>query len=151
MFVFSAPASTAIAPRRASGSLFDHLFADRPVQASVSARVPALDVAETDTAYTLAFDVPGVSKDQLKVSIQGRRVQLDTQPAAEAAGPAEGSPTPEAERTLYRERSEARYARTVALPAEVDQAGAVARYDNGVLTLRLPKRVPTGATQLSIS
>ena len=47
--------------------------------------------------------------------------------------------------------SAARYARTVSLPAEVDQAASQAKFDNGVLILKLAKKVATGATQISIS
>ena len=56
-----------------------------------------------------------------------------------------------AERVLYRERPVAAYARTVVLPAEVDQAQSQAKFENGVLTLNLAKKVPAGATQLSIA
>ena len=52
---------------------------------------------------------------------------------------------------IYRERSAPNYARTVVLPAEVDQAASQARFENGVLTLTLAKRVPAGATQFSIN
>ena len=52
---------------------------------------------------------------------------------------------------LYRERGTAQYARTVSLPAEVDQSTSTAKFENGVLTLTLAKKVPTGATQLSIN
>ena len=76
--------------------------------------------------------------------------------ASEAAAPAEGTQAPvagakAAERVLYRERSAAAYARTVVLPAEVDQAQSQAKFENGVLTLTLAKKVPAGATQLSIA
>ena len=108
------------------------------------ARTPAMDVTENDTAYTVVLDVPGVSKAQLKVSVEGRRVNIDTADAA----PVEGQDT---QRVLYRERTAARYARTVSLPAEVDQAASQATFENGVLTLTLTKKVPTGATQLSIN
>jgi HSP20 family protein len=124
-------------------------------------RTPALDVSETDTAYTVAFDVPGVTREQLKVSIDGRRVSIETvdvakvDAAATAPDAAIDAQEPQtrqvAPRVLYRERSAARYARTVILPAEVDQTASSARFDNGVLTLTLAKKVPTGATTLSIS
>jgi HSP20 family protein len=123
----------------------------------VPARVPALDVSETDTAYSVAFDVPGVTREQLKVSVEGRRVSIETvEPAkVEASEPvaadAANLPAPAAPRVLYRERTTARYARTVSLPSEVDQAASHAKFDNGVLTLTLAKKVPTGATQISIS
>ena len=118
-------------------------------------RTPALDVSETDTHYTLLLDVPGVTREQLKVTVEGRRVSLETAeaPVAEAAAAdaLSAAPAAPAVRELYRERSAARYARTVSLPTEVDQAASQARFDNGVLTLTLAKKVPTGATQLSIS
>ena len=117
-------------------------------------RTPALDVSETDTHYALLFDVPGVTREQLKVTVEGRRVSLETveTPVAETAAThaqPKATVTPAA-RELYRERSAALYARTVSLPAEVDQAASQAKFDNGVLTLTLAKRVPTGATQISI-
>ena len=129
---------------RAIDRLFDESF-DRLFGGSAAgSRTPALDVIETDSAYSVVLDVPGVSKDQLKVSVEGRRVSVETveAPAAEAKT---------GERALYRERSAARYARTVSLPAEVDQAASQAKFDNGVLTLTLAKKVPTGATQLQVS
>ena len=126
-----------------------------------STRTPALDVNETDTHYTLLLDVPGVTREQLKVMVEGRRVALETvdnvavgSAATEAAPTATATATATATRAvreLYRERSAARYARTVSLPAEVDQSASQAKFENGVLTLTLAKKVPTGATQISIS
>ncbi len=145
---------------RALDRLFDESFdrassAARPV---ADTRTPSMDVSESDTAYTVVFDVPGVGRDQLKVSVEGRRVVLATveaqagipkiEPAAEVPV-ADAKPALQ-DRVLYRERSTAAYARTVVLPAEVDQSTSQAKFDNGVLTLTLAKKVPAGATQLSI-
>lgn len=139
--------------------LFDESF-DRlggPAKGGAATRTPPLDVFESDTAYTLAFDVPGATREALKVSVEGRRVTLTTaSPAAvetsgdakEAAPAAEGQP---AQRPLYRERTAPAYSRTVSLPAEVDQQASQARFENGVLTLVLAKKVATGATQLQIA
>lgn len=172
MFVLPlSPVSRRVAAPQVS-RVFDRLFDDsleRVFGSSPAARTPALDVSETDAAYTVAFEVPGVTRDQLKVSVEGRRVTLETVEApakvektspdadADADAVANGmapvaneKPKPAASRVLYRERTSARYARTVSLPTEVDQAASEARFDNGVLTLTLAKRVPTGATQLSI-
>ena len=158
MFVLSRPISRAPQLSRIVDRLFADSF-DSSVDryfggAGAASRTPALDVSETDTAYTVAFDVPGVTRDQLKVSIEGRRVSIETvdAPKAEVAEPAAGEATKEvAPRALYRERSTTRYARTVSLPAEVDQAASQAKFENGVLTLTLAKKVATGATQLQIS
>ena len=130
---------------------FDHTL--RGTTATTQPRTPALDVSETDTAYNVVFDVPGVAREQLKVSVEGRRVSIETVDLPKAT-PVEGA-APEAPkdaaRSLYRERSSARYARTVSLPAEVDQTASQAKCENGVLTLTLAKKVATGATQLNIN
>ncbi len=160
--MFVLPLARNAAPR-ANSPRFSHSL-ERLLDASFeraatapTARTPALDVSETDTHYTLQLDVPGVTREQLKVTVEGRRVALEMidAPAASKpdASPADATPAAPAPvvRELYRERSAARYARTVSLPAEVDQAASHAKFDNGVLTLTLAKKVPTGATQISIS
>lgn len=153
MFVLPLSRSAARASfSRAADDSFDRFFSN--AVAAASSRSPALDVSETDTAYTVSFDVPGVSREQLKVSVEGRKVSVETVDAAKPANPIEAAPdAPKADapRSLYRERSTARYARTVSLPAEVDQSASQAKFENGVLTLTLAKKVPTGATQLAIN
>lgn len=152
MFVLPLSRAATHAPfHRVAEESFDRLFAHAAVPQS--ARTPALDVTETDTGYTVSFDVPGVTREQLKVSIEGRRVSIESigvAPSVEAQS-TDATPKVEVPRTLYRERSTARYARTVSLPAEVDQSASQAKYENGVLTLTLAKKVKTGATQLSIA
>jgi HSP20 family protein len=139
--------------------LFDESF-DRYFGGSkggVETRTPTMDVFEGDAAYTVVLDVPGATREQLKVSIEGRRVVLSSVAASDSPEQAQGEGQPAAkdakpaERALYRERSAAAYARTIVLPSEVDQAASQAKFENGVLTLTLAKKVPTGATQLSIA
>lgn len=143
MFVFPSSIATTrrVAPAPLSRTI-DQLFNNR--YPGDEPRVPALDVAESDSAYTLSFDLPGLTKEQLKVTVEGRRVSVTASATA-------NTETREGERVLYRERSAAQYARTVSLPAEVDQSTSSAKLENGVLTLTLAKKVPTGATQLSIN
>jgi HSP20 family protein len=144
----------AVAPSfsRVFDRLFDDSF-DRHFGGSGDAsRTPALDVSETDTHYIVALDVPGVSRDQLKVSVEGRRVSVETAAVAkENKAESADAGAKNAPRVLYRERSSVRYARTVSLPAEVDQTASQAKFENGVLTLTLAKKVPAGATQISIA
>jgi HSP20 family protein len=117
-----------------------------PVAASegVASRSPALDVAETERAYTVKLDVPGVTKDDVKVSVEGRQVtvQANTQRVDEKK---------ESERLVYRERAATSYARTFTLPVEVDQAEAGAKLEHGVLTLTLPKRGARTAAQIAVN
>jgi len=143
---------------RGSPYAFAHLLADCALPAAEetspdTARVPAIDVLETDSAYSVVLDMPGVDRGQLSVSVEGRRVVVSTGALPAAATPKADEaarPAPEA-RLLYRERNAAAYARTVVLPAEVDPSASLARFDNGVLTLTLPKRVVTGARQITVN
>jgi HSP20 family protein len=148
VIMFVIPPHLSPAPRRVSSDLararfFDQLLAERQDASTTDApRLPAIDVSETDTAYRVSFELPGLTREQLKVSVRGRRVELETTEPAAATAPEE--------RVLYRERSTPRFARTVSLPTEVDPSAAVAKYENGVLNLTLTKRIATGATQLDI-
>ena len=159
MFVLSRPVAQR-APVPSFSRVFDRLLDDSFDRyfggAGDTSRTPSLDVSETDTHYIVALDVPGVSRDQLKVQVEGRRVSIETVDAAKTEPAAEAAPDaqavkPAAPRVLYRERSTARFARTVSLPAEVDQTASQAKFENGVLTLSLAKKVPAGATQLTIA
>jgi len=156
MFVLplARPVSRTTAPQfsRFIDRLFDESF-DRVAAPVAVSRTPTLDVSESDTGYSVTFDVPGVTREQLKVSVEGRRVSIETLDAATptAADGATEQPKAATPRVLYRERSTARYARTVSLPAEVDPASANAKFENGVLVLTLAKKVPAGVIQIKVN
>lgn len=114
---------------------FDSPLADAPTKT----RVPALDVTDAGTAYTVKLDLPGVNKDDVTVDIEGRRVTVQ-------ATVASVDERKEGERLLYRERVQSCFARSFTLPQEVQQADAVAKLEAGVLTLTLPKRAAARLT-----
>ena len=103
---------------------------------------PAMDVAETDTGYTLSFDLPGMAKEQVTVSIDGRKVSVEATAGSDAA--ADGS------RVIHRERRVPSFARSITLPTDIDHAASQARFENGVLTLTLVKKQPEGAKTLAV-
>ncbi|MBL8287366.1 MAG: Hsp20/alpha crystallin family protein [Rubrivivax sp.] len=107
-------------------------------------RSPALDLVESDRAYTVKLEMPGVKKEDVKVTIDGARVSVSAQSER-------NEEKKEGDRVVYRERSLSSYARSFTLPAEVDQAGAAAKLDNGVLVLELPKRATTAAKAISVA
>lgn len=121
---------------------FDHLFA-QPAADAAPVRRPAIDVSESDTAYVVTLDVPGVTREDVKVSIDGRSVSIVAEAAtpAPAAEPAADAARP-ADRLILRERAAASFARSFTLQSELDQAASQAKLDNGVLTLTLVKRNP---------
>ena len=102
-----------------------------------------IDVKEADDAYTVQAEVPGVAKEDIHVSIDGSVVTLRAeikQQDSQASG----------DKLLRSERYYGAVARSFQLPQEIDQANAKARYDNGVLTLALPKKQASGSQRLTI-
>jgi HSP20 family protein len=130
---------------------FDQLFA-QPAADSAPVRRPAIDVSESERGYVVTLDVPGVSREDVKVSIDGRRVSIVAEArAAEAPAAAEGTEAPQpTERVILRERATASFARSFTLQSEIDQASSQAKLDNGVLTLTLTKR-SANTTQLTVN
>lgn len=181
MYVLPLSRPMAIATRSPSfSSVVDRFFdesLDRFIgsaRALAETRTPTMDVRESDTGYTVVLDVPGATREQLKVQVEGRRVTVSSvrsnektnaesdvaepkaeaatdKPAAARAESADKPVAPKADRVIYRERSTVAYARTIVLPAEVDQAASQAKFENGVLTLLLAKQTPAGASQLAIA
>ena len=134
------------------GSLFDDFFKDiapgfyvRPLHGD-GVPTPSqikVDVKETDGGYTVQAEVPGVSKDEIHVSVEANVVTLRAEIKQEDNQNAD-------EKTLRSERYYGAVSRSFQLPQEVDQAQARAKYDNGVLTLTLPKKAANGSQRLTI-
>ena len=102
-----------------------------------------IDVKETDSAFTVQAEVPGVSREDIKVSIDGAQVTL----SAELRQTDKQS---DDERTLREERYFGSVSRSIQLAQEIDEAAATAKVDNGVLTLVLPKRKAGNGRQLKV-
>jgi HSP20 family protein len=99
--------------------------------AEVEVRVPALDVYETDDEVVLKAETPGLSKDQIEVTLTDSTLTVSGEKKKEAEVK---------EPNYYRsERSFGSFSRTVHLPAEVKSAEAKATFKDGVLEVRLPK------------
>ena len=134
------------------GSLFDDFFKDiapgfyvRPLHGDnlPSPSQIKVDVKETDGGYTVHAEVPGVPKEDIQVSIEGNVVSL-------RAEVRQHDQKTEGEKVLRSERYFGSVARSFQLPVDVDAAQAKAKYDNGVLTLTLPKKQGGNAQRLSI-
>lgn len=102
-----------------------------------------IDVKESNTDYTVHAELPGVAKDDIHVEIEGNRVSISGEVKRE-------SEKKEGERVLRSERYYGSVARSFALAHEIDEAKAEAKFDNGVLTLSLPKKTAPGGKKLAI-
>ena len=102
-----------------------------------------VDVAESNGAYTVTAELPGVKKDDIQVTIDGSQVTL----AAEVKREREAN---QDERVLHTERVYGKVSRSFTLPQEVDEAKAEAKFRDGVLELKLPKKAAAQRKQISI-
>jgi HSP20 family protein len=93
---------------------------------------PQIDVTETDKEVKVCAEIPGVEAKDVDVSIENGTLVIRGEKKYERE---------ENERGQYRmERSYGSFERSIALPAEVDEAKAKAEFKNGVLRLTLPKK-----------
>lgn len=102
-----------------------------------------MDVSDTPSAYTIHAEIPGVSKDAIHVAMDGRTVTIRAEVCQEDTERKD-------ERVLRSERYFGWVSRSFALPEEVDASQAKARYDQGILTLNLPKRQGAAKQELAI-
>lgn len=115
----------------------------RPVQPGRDVPQIRMDVKEDEKGYAVHADIPGVSKDDIHVSIDGNTVSI----SAEVKRSTEQQ---EGETVLRRERIFGRVSRSFALENEIDEAAANARYQDGVLELLLPKKAAAAAKRLAV-
>ncbi len=93
--------------------------------------VPALDVWETDSEVVYSFDVPGVPEEDITVEVKDDTLSVSAERARTEEAKDDG---------FYRfERRYGTFARAVGLPHGVNQDQIAARYENGVLEVRVSK------------
>lgn len=120
-------------------------FALRPFFRSLGSEAQCrLDVEEDDKSYTVQAEIPGVNKSDIKVSIDGNQVSI----SAEVKNEKEAK---EGNKVVRSERYYGSISRSFTLENDVDEAGAIAKYDNGVLLLTLPKKPGGKAKQVTVS
>ncbi|TSE26971.1 Hsp20/alpha crystallin family protein [Tepidimonas aquatica] len=135
-------------PRRMS--LFDEFFRDlapgfyiRPLHGDPLPQQIKVDVKENDQAYIISAEMPGVGKDNIHITVENNVVTIAAQVKQEDA-------QRDGEKVLHSERYYGQVSRSFALPSDVDESAASAKYDNGVLTLTLPKKVTVAGKRIRI-
>jgi len=115
--------------------LFNDTFSQFPMDSSpllAAVSSPNLDVREEKDHYTVRVDMPGASKESIKVNVEGRLLTISGDRTTV-------DETKDNDKVVRTERSMAEFVRTVELPGPVKADSVDAKYDNGVLTLTLPK------------
>ena len=97
-------------------------------EAMQNSKHPAAHYTQDESGFSLSLDLPGIAKDQLTISIDGSVVRLQTN-----------------------EGVARKYRAAYEFPQEIDTTLSEARLENGVLSLKLAKKVPINtATELTI-
>ena len=126
--------------------LFQGLF--RPMRGLLAAEdndlaAMKLDVTESDQTYTVKAELPGVNKQDIDVKIDGNVVSIH-------AKVERNTEQKEGERVIRRERYSGAFARSFSLASDIDESTASAQYQDGVLSLTLPKKAPTEHKRLQV-
>ena len=99
---------------------------------------PVADILESPDEYLIALDLPGIDRDTLDISVDDNRLTV------------KGN-RPEAPATLRRgESPRGSFMRTFSVPPAVDQSSIKATYQDGVLSVRLPRRAEKKAQRVEI-
>lgn len=104
-----------------------------------------VDVVEKDGMFKVRADLPGVKKEDINVRIDGNLVQIDAETKGEKEFKGEGG------KVLRSERYYGAVSRAFTLTQDVDDTKAIAKYEDGVLTLELPKKATSASKRLAIS
>jgi len=102
-----------------------------------------LDVTENDQAYTVKAEMPGVEKKDIDVKIDGNVVSIQ-------ATVERKTEQKEGERVIRQERYSGAFARTFSLANDIDESKATAQYQDGVLSLTLPKKAAAEQKRLQV-
>jgi len=124
---------------------FSHLFWNHPAllgdQDSFAGLQLKLDVSEDDKNYLVRADLPGINKEDIRVSIDGNQITI----SAESKSSKEEKKD---KNLIYSERYEGKVYSTFSLDNNVDESRAEAKYAKGVLELTLPKKSNGGNGRL---
>lgn len=93
--------------------------------------MPRMDVHETDSAYVVATDLPGMTIEDIDVEVEGSTLMISGERKSEQVSPAGHD--------AHHERTFGKFQRAFTLPAAVKVDEVDATYANGVLTVTIPK------------
>jgi len=124
-------------------SIVDDYFSPVTAKAAASGVAPRVNVTENEKAYVFEAELPGVTKENVKISVEGKQVTLEAEVKRETE-------RKEGDTVLFSERTVEKFARSFTLKSEVDDSRSVAKLENGVLTLTLPKKEEVRAKQIQV-
>ncbi|MBL0098341.1 MAG: Hsp20/alpha crystallin family protein [Bacteroidetes bacterium] len=115
-----------------SVDLFNEFFSDYAGSDFRKWNAPAVNISENETMYKLNLAVPGLKKEDFKIALEENTLVVSAERKQES--------NEKTERYTRKEFSFSSFTRRFSLPENVDQAGIVANYEDGIMELQLPKK-----------
>jgi HSP20 family protein len=103
-----------------------------------------VDVFENEKEYRVLAELPGVVKDDINIAVDRDVLTISAEVRKELVSTA-------SERLIRSERFIGNVRRSFSLGADVNPEGVVAHYENGVLLLTLPKKIPGSVKRIMVS
>lgn len=128
--------------RRDMDSLLSDFFADAPRGTREPVWAPACEVTEEEGHYLLSLEVPGVPKDDIKIEVADNTVTITGERHAKQGKKTDG--------VWIGEQRYGKFQRSFALPAGINADKIEANYENGVLSLMVPKAESARPRQIKI-
>lgn len=131
--------------QREMNKMFDRFFRGGTVDNGdliPTSWLPAMDLVENDNTYVAKVELPGVSKDDVKITLQDNTLTIRGEKKSEKE-------TKEAN-YHHLERSYGAFQRSFALPGSVKSDKVEAEYKDGILTITLPKSEESRRKQIDV-
>ena len=116
--------------RTAFDRIESDLFKRLEQQLHSAERVPAAEVRETESGYSICLELPGVARDSIDVKATDRNLVISAERRA---------PTEEASAALLSEIRYGTWSRSFRFPSGIDREGLEAHYRDGLLLVSAPK------------
>jgi HSP20 family protein len=129
-------------PLRMVREMFQDPFAATTGMLAETMFRPSLDVTETNDAFVINADLPGIAEDDVDVSVMGNRLTV--------SGRREAEDVQEGDRYVALERSYGSFSRSFVLPDSANLEQIQAALSNGVLRIKVPKRGEMQGRKISI-
>ena len=130
-----------LTPFEGFNQLFDWMGFGRPSNGG-TALVPAMDVSENDDHLTITMELPGLTKEELDVTLENGVLSVSGEKKLERKT--------DEEHYHAVERRTGSFRRSVSLPSDIDADKADASFENGVLTITVPKSEQVKPKRLSV-
>lgn len=122
--------------------LFSQVVGTEPEAWITRRMVPALDLVESDSAIEVKMDLPGMKSEDIDIQVNGNLLTISGERKEEKE---------EKGKSYHRvERRNGTFSRSVTLPCQIAEKEVDAKYDNGILSVTMPKAAEARGHKIAV-